>query len=467
MNWNKVAKFFRLFVIVGLLAWVTYESYMHQVLGGGKAPSIHALCPFGALESLYTLLFMGSFIKKIYSGTVVLLVLTIAIAVLFRRSFCGLLCPFGAIQEVFARIGQKIFKKRFTIPQKIDRPLRYLKYFVLVLTVGMAWYLGTLWMSPYDPYSAYAHISAASDSIKEDPVAIIGFILLAITLIGSFFYDRFFCKYLCPAGAFYGIIGKISPTKVQRNDNLCVHCKVCNKACPVNIDVEKAVKVTSAECINCNECVLACPKKGALEIKTAKKTIHPFAILIIVVGLFFGTILVAQMTGNFEILPEALKEGQTIPISEVKGYYSIEEAAMTTGLSLKEVYDKLGIPESVSKATKLKEISKEVPNYDFDAAKAKAGGIDASVQEQETSTQGTTAQETETSKASNASNKVDISGIKGYMTIREAAQALNMELKEFYKLFKIPEDVPAQTQMKAISTVSLGYEFEKVKESLR
>lgn len=369
MKWNKVAKWSRFLVLCGLLVWVTYESYLHQVLGGGKAPSIHALCPFGALESLYSLLFIGGFIKKIYSGTVVLLALTIVIAILFRRSFCGLLCPFGALQEIFARVGQKIFKKRFVMPQKIDRPLRYLKYVILLLTVGMAWFLGTLWMAPYDPYSAYSHITVAADAIKEDPAAIVGFVLLAVTVIASLIYDRFFCKYLCPVGAFYGIIGKISPTKVERNDNLCIHCKACNKACPANIDVEKAVKVTNAECINCNQCVLACPKKGALEIKAAKKTIHPFAIVVIVVSLFFGTILIAQVTGNYEIMPSALKKGQTISISEVKGYYSIEETALATGLPLKEVYEKLGIPESVSKGTKLKEISKEIPSYDFEKVK--------------------------------------------------------------------------------------------------
>jgi hypothetical protein len=178
MDLNKVAKWSRILVLVGLLIWVTYESYMHQVLGGGKAPSIHALCPYGALESLYTLLLTGSFIKKIYSGTVVLLVLTVALAVLFRRSFCGLLCPFGALQEVFAKLGQKIFKKRFIIPQKIDQIFRYLKYVVLVLTVGMAWYYGSLWMAPYDPYAAFSHISVISSSIEEDPLVIFGFILL-------------------------------------------------------------------------------------------------------------------------------------------------------------------------------------------------------------------------------------------------------------------------------------------------
>lgn len=93
---------------------------MHQILGGGKAPSVHTLCPFGAIESLYTLLFMGSFIQKIYSGTVGLLVLSIFIAVLFRRSFCGLLCPFGALQELFSFIGQKIFGRRLIVPVNID-----------------------------------------------------------------------------------------------------------------------------------------------------------------------------------------------------------------------------------------------------------------------------------------------------------------------------------------------------------
>lgn len=43
---------------------------------------------------------------------------------------------------------------------------------------------------------------------------------------------------------------------------------------------------------------------------------------LIVLGLFFGTIGTAQLTGNFQVLPAALKEGEIIPITEVKGYYS-------------------------------------------------------------------------------------------------------------------------------------------------
>jgi ferredoxin len=356
---------------------------------------------------------------------------------------------------LFGRIGRKIFRKHFYKPTNIDKPMRYLKYIILIFAAVTAWNYGTLWMAPYDPYSAYSHLTSFSDSIKEDPLAIIGFILLAVTVLGSFMYERFFCKYLCPLGALYGIIGKLSPTRVERDDNLCTHCKLCNKACPVNINVEKATKITSTECINCNECVLACPKKGALEIKTAKIVLHPTAMLLIVLVLFFGTIAIAQVTGNFQVIPSAIKEGDIISISGIKGYYSIEEAAIATGLSLKEFYKKLDIPEQVSKNIKMKDISKEVPEYNFDDAKEKAG-------EAESTTNKTTAPD----RADNT-QKIDISGIKGSMTIRQAAEFLKIEQKEFYKLFKIPEDVPAQTQMNSISSVSLGYDFEKVKESLK
>ncbi len=450
LNWNKAAKWSRLLVLVGLLVWVIYESYMHQVLGGGKAPSIHALCPYGALESLYTLLLTGSFIKKVYSGTVVLLVLTVALAVLFRRSFCGLLCPFGALQEVFAKIGQKLFKKRFIIPQKIDGILRYFKYVVLVFTVGMAWYYGTLWMSPYDPYAALGHITAISGTIAEDPLTIIGFVLLFITIIGSFLYDRFFCKYLCPAGAVYAIIGKLSPTKIERNDSLCIHCKKCDKSCPVNIEIEKQDRITTAECINCNDCVLACPVKGALEVKVARKTVHPMVMVVLVVGLFFGTIVIAQLTGNFQILPKTVAQGEVIPIYEVKGYNTIEEATTFTGLTLDEVYQQLAIPKSVPKDTQFKNISLLVPDYKFDEAKANAGGSEGEA----------------TSGGASTSGALDVSGIKGSMTIQEAMDSLSMESKDFYALFKIPETVPPQTVLKEITNVSPGYDFQQVKDSL-
>jgi len=53
------------------------------------------------------------------------------------------------------------------------------------------------------------------------------------------------------------------------------------------------------------------------------------------------------------------------------------------------------------------------------------------------------------------------------MTIREAAESLHMDLPEFYSLFKITGDVPAQTQMKNIGQFVPGYSLDEVKNILQ
>jgi len=65
-----------------------------------------------------------------------------------------------------------------------------------------------------------------------------------------------------------------------------------------------------------------------------------------------------------------------------------------------------------------------------------------------------------------AGESIAFDEIKGYMTITEAAKATKTELKEFYKKFEIPENVPADTKMKEISKIVSGYDFDKVKGAL-
>lgn len=367
MKENKRIQWLRLLFLFLILAYVTYESSMHQVLGGGKAPSAHALCPYGGLESLYQLFATGSFISKIFAGTMILFGITVVLALVFRRSFCGLICPFGAIQEYSGKLGKKLFRKKYILPVKLDQPLRYLKYLVLILTVTYAWKNAGLWMSPYDPWAAYSHLSAGLGSVWSEYA--VGLILLIITILGSLLYDRFFCKYLCPMGALYGIIGKVSPFRVVRNQTLCIECGKCNRVCPVNIDVQHCSNVTTAECINCQTCVLSCPASGALESNEGKKSIKPLYVIILVMALFFGSILMFQVAGIYQVTSEPLKTGEVIGFDEIKGYMTIKEAAEGTNIGIKEFYREFKIPEEVSSETKMKDISKVAPDYDFDKIK--------------------------------------------------------------------------------------------------
>lgn len=450
---NKYVKHFRGLVLAAIVIMVSVAAYLHQVNGGGKSPSIHALCPFGGLESLYQFFSSGTFISKIFSGTLVLFVITLILAIAFRRSFCGLICPFGAIQEFFAKVGNKLMGKILIMPAKVDRPLRYLKYVILAVTVFYAWKTAGLWMSPYDPWSAYAHLftnnplKAISDTADE---SLIGLILLAITLIGSFLYNRFFCKYLCPVGALYGIIGKISPMKIERDEDICIDCNKCNKACPVNIDVANIKEVRDIECIDCQLCVSSCPKAGALQTRFGTKRLKPAISISLILFLFFGAIFAADISGIYQVTPLELAEGETIKLDEVKGYMSIDEAAIAVGMDIDQFYAAYKIPDSVGKETKMKEIKDIIPEYDFDAIK----------------------DEVETEKVFDDSTiplstiKIDVSAIRGSMSIKEAAPSLHMDLKDFYVLFKIPDNVPEDTALKDITNLIPNYDFHQIKESL-
>lgn len=368
MKTNKIIMFLRWGLMTLFVILVSIAAYLHQVLGGGRSPSIHALCPFGGLESLYELFNTGNYIGKIFLGTIILFAITLVLTILFRRSFCGLICPFGAIQEFFAMLGHKPFRRKKVMPPNLDKPLRYLKYIIFFVTIAYAWKTAGLWMAPYDPWSAYAHLPEGIANVWAE--SSIGLILLLITLLGSLLYDRFFCKYLCPMGAFYGLLGKLSPFKVVRNKNICVNCGICSKYCPMNIDVQHSLKVTSAECINCQLCVLKCPKEGALANMEGNNVLKPLNVIFLVMAIFFGSIFTAQAAGVYNLTPRPLKTGESIPYQDVKGYMSIKEASESTKTELKKFYKTFKIPETVPSTTKMKEISSISPGYEFDSIKA-------------------------------------------------------------------------------------------------
>ncbi|MBI9106362.1 MAG: 4Fe-4S binding protein [Spirochaetales bacterium] len=372
MKTKRLTKF-RLLILAAFVIFITYQAYMHQVKGGGPdgAPSIHALCPYGGLESLYTLFASGELIDKIYLGTMALFIITVITAIVFRRGFCGWICPLGGLQEFFARLGRKLMRRQLTMPRAIDKYLRYLKYAVLILTAVYSWRTASIWVGPYDPWAAYGHLGEGLPAVwKEFPV---GLSILLITFIGSFFYDRFFCKYLCPMGGLLGIISKISPFKIKRDESACISCNLCTKVCPVNIDVAKVQAVTSAECINCQECTSVCPEKGALtnifSVKN-KTAIKPMVVGISILVVYFGGIAIAKAAGLYPLLPEAITEETVITdVDTLKGYMSLSDISTVMNIPLEEVYSRMQIPAEVPGDIPVKEISKWIPDFDFHEAR--------------------------------------------------------------------------------------------------
>ena len=298
-------------VVLGvvLVAMTAIVLSHQQSRGAGRWAGVDFLCPFGGLETLYSLLSGNGFLRHSAASAVILLIGMLAMAVAFRRSFCGMICPLGTLQGIFGAAGRRLFgAHRLTIPPVVDRIARFLKYGVFAFFLLWTWQAAELVMRPYDPWVAWAHLTA-SDLLST---YLIGFIILVVSLAGSLVYERFFCKYLCPVGALLGLLSRVSFLNIKRDAATCIDCGRCDKACMMNVEVATADVVTSSECISCNECVNACPVPGALKVTAAGGSRVPaLAAAGVVVALMVAIVGATTLTGSFDWRAEARAAGHS------------------------------------------------------------------------------------------------------------------------------------------------------------
>ena len=254
--------FFVLLIMLFSINHYREEQGLEPLLLG--SPSLHAVCPFGGVVSVYTYFSSGAFVKKTHSSSFILMWIVLALAIVFGPVFCGWVCPFGTIQEFLGKLGKKFFKKKYNtfIPLRVDSVLRYLRYIVLILVLYMTAVQGILVFLEYDPY--FALFNLWSDEVTWMALAV-----LVLTLVGSLVVERPWCKYLCPYGAFLGLFNLFKITKLSRNSETCIHCKQCDRVCPMNITPSDDRHVRNHQCIMCLECTSenVCPVDDALLLK--------------------------------------------------------------------------------------------------------------------------------------------------------------------------------------------------------
>jgi polyferredoxin len=268
---------FRRYVQLAFAAFITYVTFVHTIAGegaGNVTPSPEAYCPFGGLETLYKYVISGgSFVSHTHLSNLVLAIAVLVVALLLRSAFCGWICPLGFVQDLIHGLSARL-QKRFVPIRRffrslakrgqpvwafLDKYLRFLKYAVLVWAVTGAAIYGVMVFRDYDPWSALINIAEWTFTP--------GLVVLGLTLIGSFFVERPWCRYACPLGAVSGLLGKLSPIYIKREADACTSCKICTKACPMGLQVHSASTITSVDCMSCLECVGDCPREGALAVK--------------------------------------------------------------------------------------------------------------------------------------------------------------------------------------------------------
>ncbi len=163
-------------------------------------------------------------------------------------------------------------------------------------------------------------------------------------LLSSLFYDRLFCRYLCPLGAYYAILGKFSLLKIERDKNTCVNCTKCDRECPVALDISSVDRVNKGECIGCMTCIEVCPTaKKSLEVNLMKRKFSSGRLGVIGVVIFFGIILITKGLGIYQTTPNSLSGIFKGNPDNIRGWMSIEEVAQGFDIPLKKLYKELGV----------------------------------------------------------------------------------------------------------------------------
>lgn len=221
-----------------------------------SCPAATGACPIGAFQSVVG---NSKFSFSYYvTGTLILL------GVLLGRFICGFLCPFGWFQDLLHKIPSK------KISTTKLKPLRLLKYAVLLFSVvllpallvndvGLGDPIFCKYICPQGVLEGAIPLSIVDSGIRATLGLLFAwkFTILVVLILLSVFIYRPFCKWICPLGAIYGLMNRVSMTQMNVDKNKCVSCGKCAKACKMDVDVTKTPN--HFECIRCGMCVTACP----------------------------------------------------------------------------------------------------------------------------------------------------------------------------------------------------------------
>ena len=213
-----------------------------------SCPGAIASCPLGSLQSGLT---SYRFRFPYYVlGTLILF------GLLLGRVICGFLCPFGFLQDLLHKIPVPKIKKN-----KVTRALTYLKYVVLVLFVILVPVINLVpgfckYICPAGTLEAGIPLTAADETLRSAAGFLFSwkvYIAVVILILCVFCY-RAFCRFLCPLGAVYSLFNPISFFVIRVDQDKCIHCNACVKACRMDVK-----KVCDRECIHCGKCRNVCP----------------------------------------------------------------------------------------------------------------------------------------------------------------------------------------------------------------
>lgn len=264
-NWRRLSQAFFLLLFTFLL-WVTWFSR----LKGYPASLFLELDP---LVTFATALSTHTVYRWLWRSMWILIP-----TLILGRVFCGWICPYGTLHNFVGWLFN-IRRNKENIDVNIYRPIFQFKYYLLVVFLVLAAF-GSLQIGLLDPIcllarsyavalfpawdaalpsslSLFTSAPGATDQRVFDGSWLVGIMLLS--LIGlNLLIPRFFCRVLCPLGAFLGWLSQFALWRIDRDLTKCTDCNLCMRHCEGASDPQAALR--KSECFVCFNCIDDCPE---------------------------------------------------------------------------------------------------------------------------------------------------------------------------------------------------------------
>ncbi|WP_084448671.1 4Fe-4S binding protein [Desulfovibrio inopinatus] len=276
-----------------------------------RPAGVEGFLPISALLGFKYFLTTGLY-DPVHPAGLTIFLIALGSALLFRKGFCGYICPAGLVSNLLASVGQRI-GLGWLAAGRINAVLCFLKYLLLaffIIALGFGMSGPVLQQFLFSPYNMTA--DARMLLFFQHP-SVITLCVLGVLIILSLTLRNPWCRWLCPYGALLGLLAWIGPTAIHRQEDTCTNCKQCQRACPSAIPVYRKTRVRTPECIGCAQCIHACPEPETLHMHCAGRSIPWRSIGVGVLSLFLFAWLTALTTDNWN---------SRLPLSMLKAQYA-------------------------------------------------------------------------------------------------------------------------------------------------
>lgn len=234
-----------------LLFWLGAQLHLGLLTGNLSSSRVLRTVPLSDPFAVLQILASGSALSAtVLLGAVLVLLFYLLVG---GRSFCAWVCPVNPISDLAGAL-----RRRFAIRGQF-RIGRGTRYWVLGLALVLSALCGVAafeWVSP---------VAVVHREIVFGAGLGLGAVVSGILLLDLFVLRHGWCGSLCPLGAFYSLLGRLSILRVGFDSRRCDHCGDCVQICPepqvLHWDSMAARGfVDDGQCLNCARCLEVCPQ---------------------------------------------------------------------------------------------------------------------------------------------------------------------------------------------------------------